>query len=134
MATSKVTAHFSCPVERVWQVVTDLTRTAWRSDLKRVEILDETYFVEHTKGGYATYFTVTACEPPHRWAFAMENGNMTGAWEGIFERLEGGARLTCTEEVNAKHWWMRPLVPGYLKRQQRRYLDNLRRELTRRAD
>lgn len=48
---------------------------------------------------------------------------------GIFETAEGGARLTCIETVNAKHWWMRPLVPGYLKRQQKRYLDDLRREL-----
>ena len=134
MATSRVTVHFPCPVEWVWQVVTDLSNTAWRSDLKRVKVLDEAHFVEHTKGGYATHFTVTACEPPRRWAFTMENGNMTGAWEGIFEGLEGGARLTCTETVNARRWWMRPFVPGYLKRQQRRYLDDLRRELTRRAD
>ena len=41
MPTSKVTVHFSCPVERVWQTVTDLSNTAWRSDLKRVEVLDE---------------------------------------------------------------------------------------------
>ena len=129
MATSRVTVHFPCPVERVWQVVTDLTNTSWRSDLKRVEVLDEAHFVEHTKSGYATRFTVTVWEPPRRWAFTMENGNMTGAWEGIFEGLEGGARLTCTEEVNAKHWWMRPFVPGYLKRQQRLYLDDLRRAL-----
>ena len=131
MAISKVTVHFPCPVEQVWQTVTDLSHTAWRSDLKRVEVLDEAHFVEHTKGGYATNFTVTAWEPLRRWAFTMENGNMTGSWEGIFEAAEGGVRLTCTEEVNAKHWWMRPFVPGYLKRQQRRYLDDLRRELTR---
>lgn len=134
MATSKVTVHFRCPVEQVWQTVTDLTHTAWRSDLKRVEVLDEAHFVEHTKSGYATYFTVTAWELLRRWAFTMENGNMTGAWEGIFEAAEGGTRLHCTETVAAKRWWMRPLVPGYLKRQQRRYLDDLRRELTRRAD
>ena len=66
MPTSQVTVHFSCPVERVWQVVTDLSNTAWRSDLKRVEVLDEAHFVEHTKSGYATNFTVTACEPLHR--------------------------------------------------------------------
>ena len=54
MPTSRVTVHFPCPVERVWQVVTDLTNTAWRSDLARVEVLDETHFVEHTKSGYAT--------------------------------------------------------------------------------
>lgn len=33
MATSKVTVNFSCPVEQVWQTITDLTNTAWRSDL-----------------------------------------------------------------------------------------------------
>ena len=131
MPTSKVTARFPCPVERVWQMVTDLSNTAWRSDLKRVEVLDEAHFIEHTRGGYATHFTVTAREPPRRWAFTMENGNMSGAWEGIFEGSEGGARLHCTETVTAKRWWMRPFVPGYLKRQQRRYLDDLRRELTR---
>ena len=129
MATSKMIVHFPCPVERVWQTVTGLTHTAWRSDLKRVEVLNETHFVEHTKSGYATHFTVTACEPLRRWAFAMENGNMSGAWEGIFETEGDGARLTCTETVNAKHWWMRLFVPGYLKRQQKRYLDDLGREL-----
>lgn len=129
MAVSKVTVHFPCPVEQVWQTVTDLSHTAWRNDLARVEILDESRFVEHTKSGYATEFTVTACEPLRRWAFTMENGNMSGSWEGIFEAAEGGTRLTCTETVNAKHWWMRPFVPGYLRRQQRLYLDDLRREL-----
>lgn len=131
MATSKVTVRFSCPVEQVWQTVTDLAHTAWRSDLAWVEVLDETHFVEHTKSGYATSFTVTDCKALRHWAFAMENGNMSGSWEGIFEAAEGGTRLTCTEIVNAKRWWMRPVVPGYLKRQQKLYLDDLRRELLR---
>lgn len=129
MAASKVTVSLPCPVERVWQTVTDLSHTAWRSDLARVEVLDETHFVEHTQSGYATNFTVTACEPLCRWAFTMENGNMSGSWEGIFQATEGGTRLHCTETVSAKRWWMRPFVPGYLKRQQRLYLDDLRKEL-----
>lgn len=91
--------------------------------------MNETHFIEHTKSGYATSFMVTACEPPHRWAFTMENGNMSGSWEGIFEETADGARLTCTETVRAKHWWMRPFVPGYLKRQQKRYLNDLQKKL-----
>ena len=129
MPTSRVTVHFPCPAERVWEVVTNLANTAWRSDLKWVEVLDEAHFVEHTKSGYATNFTVTACEPLHYWAFTMENGNMSGTWEGIFEAAEGGTQLTCTETVNAKRWWMRLFVPGYLKRQQKLYLYDLRKEL-----
>ena len=129
MATSKGKVHFPCPVERVWQTVTDLAHTGWRSDLARVEVLDETHFVEYTKSGYATHFTIMACEPPRLWAFTMENGNMSGSWEGIFEAVEGGALLTCTETVTAKRWWMGPFVPGYLKRQQKRYLEDLRKKL-----
>ena len=129
MATSKGKVHFPCPVERVWQTVTDLAHTGWRSDLARVEVLDETHFVEYTKSGYATHFTIMACEPPRLWAFTMENGNMSGSWEGVFEAVEGGALLTCTETVTAKRWWMRPFVPGYLKRQQKRYLEDLRKKL-----
>lgn len=129
MVTSKVTVYFPYPVVQVWQTVTDLAHTVWRSDLARVEVLDETHFVEFTKSGYATNFTVTACEPFRRWAFTMENDNMFGSWEGVFEAAEGGTQLTCTEIVHAKHWWMHPFVPGYLKRQQKRYLDDLRKEL-----
>ena len=129
MATSKVTVHFSCPLEQVWHTVTDLAHTAWRSDLARVEVLDKTHFAEHTKSGYVTNFTVMACEPLCFWAFTMENENLSGSWEGSFEAAEGGTRLTCTETVTAKRWWMRPFVPGYLKQQQKRYLDDLRKEL-----
>ena len=127
MAVSKVTIHLPCPVEQVWQTATDLEHTAWRSDLDRVERLDGTHFVEYTKSGYATTFTVTACDAPRFWAFTMENENMSGHWEGTFEAAGGGTRLTCTETVTAKHWWMRPFVPGYLKRRQRAYLDDLRK-------
>ena len=65
MAVSKVTVHFPCPVERVWHTVTDLTHTAWRSDLARVEVLDEGRFVEHTKSGYATNFAVASSAIKH---------------------------------------------------------------------
>ena len=32
-----------------------------------------------------TVHSLTACEPPRFWAFTMENDNMAGSWEGIFE-------------------------------------------------
>ena len=134
MAVSKVTRSFPCTVEQLWQIVTDLSHTDWRSDLARVEVLDETRFVEHTKSGYTTNFVVTACEPIRFWAFTMENGNMSGSWEGIFETAENGTRLHCTETVSAKRWWMRPFVSGYLKRQQKLYMDDLLREVNRITD
>ena len=64
----------------------------------------------------------------------MENGNMSGFWEGRFEAVESGSRLTCVETVNGKRWWMRPFVSGYLKRQQKLYMDDLLREVNRITD
>lgn len=106
------------------QAVTDLSHTARRSNLARVEVLDETHFMD-----YATEFTVTACELLRFYAFTMGTGNMSGFLEDIFEAAEGSARLTCTETVTTKHWWMRPFVLGYLKRQQKLYPNDLRTEL-----
>ena len=60
MAVSKAAAHFPYPVEQVWQAVTNLIHTAWRSELARLDVLDGSHFVEHTKSGYATNFTVMA--------------------------------------------------------------------------
>lgn len=129
MAISRMTWEFSYPIQQVWDVVTNLKDTSWRSDLARVEVVSETDFVEYTKSGYATHFTVTACEEPTFWAFRMENENMSGNWEGRFASTKTGTQVTLVESVTAKRWWMRPLVSGYLMRQQKAYLKDLANKL-----
>ena len=129
MATSKVTVHFPCPVERVWQTVTDLTRTAWRSDLAQVEILDETHFVEHTKSGYATHFTVTKTEPYRRWEFDLENSRIRGHWTGLFTAQGTRTQIEFTECVTAKNPLMKLVLKPYLKKQQAQFVQDLKRAL-----
>lgn len=67
MVTSTLQITLPYPPEQVWQVVTDLTDTAWRSDIARVEVTGPGAFVEYTPAGVATRFTVTAQEPCRRW-------------------------------------------------------------------
>lgn len=129
MAVSQMTREFPYPIQQVWNVVTNLEDVSWRSDLERVEVLSKTTFVEYTKSGYATTFTVTACEEPTFWAFNMENSNMSGHWEGRFTSTRVGTQVTFTEKVTVKHWWMGLLVTGYLMRQQKAYLEDLERKL-----
>ena len=85
-------ALLPAPAERVWQVVTSLEDTAWRSDLREVNDLGEGRFVEVTKEGVSTTFATTAWEPGRRWAFTLENPSLTGRWEGdCFTLGEEGA-------------------------------------------
>lgn len=133
MARSTLTAQLPYQAETVWAVVTDLEDTVWRSDLHRVEVLSPTAFIEYDNQGHATHFTVTDTQPPHRWAFTMEGETFAGQWTGEFQPVPAGVRLTFTEEITPKRWWMALFLPVYLRRQQRRYLADLRRALAHRA-
>lgn len=84
MALSRKKAVFRYNIQEVWDIVTSLEKYQWRSDLSKIEIIDEKQFIEYTKDGYATTFTTTIIEPLGRWEFDMENSNMKGHWTGIF--------------------------------------------------
>ncbi len=129
MAVSKIKAVFQCDIKKVWETVTSLENYAWRSDLGKIEVLSDKQFVEYTKDGYATKFTVTHAEPCVRWEFDMENSNMKGRWTGIFTQKDGQTEIDFTEDVTAKKVIMRPFVKGYLKKQQARYVSDLRKAL-----
>ena len=49
MAVSEAKAVFSASVQEVWGIVTSLENYQWRSDLSRIEVLNEKQFVEYTK-------------------------------------------------------------------------------------
>ncbi len=114
----------------VWETVTNLKDYTWRSDLSSVEILSENQFVEHDKSGYATKFTITCTKPLERWEFDMENGNMRGHWVGAFAKVGENTEIEFTESVKAKKLIMKPFVRAYLKKQQARYISDLRKALS----
>lgn len=130
MAVSNIKAEFTCEAEKVWEVVTSLEQYSWRRDLGRIEVLKEgEQFIEYTKDGYATTFTITAFEPCQRYEFDMENSNMQGHWVGILTEQDGKTSIDFTEDVTAKKWFMKPFVRGYLKKQQAAYVADLQKAL-----
>lgn len=129
MALSKIKAVFRYNVQDVWNIVTDLEKYQWRSDLSKIDIISEKQFVEYSKDGYATTFTVTAFEPLKRWEFDMENSNMKGHWTGIFTSNGNETEVDFTEEVTAKKNIMKPFIKAFLKKQQSLYINDLKKEL-----
>lgn len=129
MAISNMKAVFQSDIQAVWNTVTSLEKYEWRSDLGRIEILNEKQFIEYTKEGYSTTFTVTEFEPYKRWEFDMENDNMKGHWIGIFTQEGEQTEINFTETVIAKKFFMKPFVRSYLKKQQAKYVLDLKRRL-----
>lgn len=130
MAIANRKEELSYSIEKVWKVVTDLKDSSWRSDLDRIEILEDgVKFVEYTKDGFATTFTITCFEPLKRYEFDMENENMKGHWTGIFSAQGEKTVVDFTEDVTAKKAIMKPFVGMYLKKQQGVFIEDLKKAL-----
>lgn len=126
MTISNIKAIFNCDVKIVFNIVTDLKNYSWRSDLSKIEILDSTnQFIEYTKDGYPTTFTITKRIPYQRYEFDIHNDNITGHWTGIFTYENGITTIDFTENITAKKFYMKPFIKVYLKKQQTTYINDL---------
>ena len=122
MITSGKKAMLPSERSKVWKVVTSVEHYTWRSDLRGTEILCENQFLEYPKRGPVTAFTITTVEPCNRWEFDMENTNM-------FKQTEEGTEMEFTETVEVKKRFLKLFVKGYLKRQQTRFVSDLKKAL-----
>jgi len=129
MAVSNIKVIFEGDIQKIWKIVTSLDNYTWRSDLSRIDVINDNQFVEYTKEGNATTFTITNTEPFKCWEFDMENDNIKGHWIGIFSYSNGKTQVDFTEDVVAKKVMMRPFVKGYLKKQQAQYIADLQKVL-----
>lgn len=129
MAIANIQATLPCSVETAWDIVTNLKDWGWRSDLSKIEVLPPIKFVEYTKDGYATTFTITSTIPYKRWEFDMENENMVGHWMGVFSSDGKNTTISFTEDVTAKKLLMKPFVKKYLQKQQALYVEDLQRTI-----
>lgn len=125
MKRRTVTAEIPCDVGTVWAIVTDNRNYAWRSDLSKIEIIDETHFDEYTTDGFVTHFSITEKEPYQVYRFDMDNKNINGHWTGIFVSCKSGTQITFTEEIQVKNPIMNLFISGYLKKQQSKYIEDL---------
>lgn len=131
MTTSNIKAVFKSDIRKVWETVLAIENYKWRSDLNKVEVISEKQFIEYTKDGYPITFTVTAVEPYKRWEFDMENTNMKGHWSGVFTSRGKETEIEFTEYVTAKKLFLKPFVKFYLKKQQKQFVTDLEKELSR---
>lgn len=130
MAISNIKEIISSDIHKVWETVLTVGNySTWRSDISKTEVVNQKQFIEYTKGGYATKFTITVVEPYKRWEFDMENTNINGHWVGIFTSKGNETQIDFTECVTAKKIIMKPFVKLYLKKQQVQFVIDLKKVL-----
>ena len=130
MIKSNIKKEFNCDIEKLWNIITDNTRYSWRSDLSKLEIVDDRHFIEYAKNNYPTYFTITSKVKLKEYKFDIENTNIKGKWIGIFKKLDNGNVLVdFTEEIETNNFMMKILAKLYLKSHQKRYMNDLEKRV-----
>lgn len=130
MASSNIKAVILGGLQQVWELILDIENyAAWRSDLSKTEVISDTQFIEYTKDGYPTTFTVTLVDPYKRWEFDMKNSNMKGHWIGVFTDKGNETEIDFTEFVEVKKWLLKPFVKSYLRKQQTQFVADIKRAL-----
>ncbi len=130
MVEQNIKKEFNCDIEKLWDIITNNSNYAWRSDLSKIEIIDDKHFIEYAKNNYPTHFTITSKEKLKVYKFDIENTNIKGKWIGIFKKLDNGnVLLDFTEKIETNNFIMRLLAKPYLKKQQKRYMKDLEKEL-----
>ena len=129
MISSTITAYIPCESLRVWDALTDTEAyPRWRSGVSRTELTPDG-FIEYAPSGFATRFTVTQRREGALWGFDIENDNLTGSWLGELSSAVNGTLVTFTELVRLKNPILLPLVKPYLRRRQRRFVEELKAAL-----
>ncbi|MCC0660613.1 MULTISPECIES: hypothetical protein [unclassified Clostridioides] len=128
----EITAYFNTDVETVWNIVTDNRDYKWRSDISKIEILDDgSTFIEYNKDGNSTKFTVTEKTKNKFYKFDMENKFFYGNWQGEFFEENGKTKIVFIENIYVKNLIIKVLSYFFmnLKKIQIQYVEDLKRKL-----
>lgn len=130
MIKSNIISKFDSNIEKVWNIVTDNKNYLWRSDLSKIEIIDENNFIEYDKNNFKTYFKITRKDYLNTYEFEIENKNIKGRWIGKFKKIDDNiTQIDFTEEIEVDNFIMKLFAKPYLKSQQKRYINDLKKIL-----
>jgi len=129
MTKVQIKATFAYDIHDVWNTVTDLNNQLWRHDIEKIEIIDNQTFIEYTKDGYSTTFTITKFVPYKQYEFDIHNENMSGHYSGIFSFHNSKTSIEFTEDITTHKIYLKPFVKTYLKKQQKAYIKDLQNAL-----
>ncbi len=92
MVKSQIHAEINADLAAVWALVTDVSRAGWRSDVKKIEVVQAgSQFIEYARTARRRPLPLRPKHPYKRYEFTMENKHLSGRWTGRFAGIGGRA-------------------------------------------
>ena len=120
---------FSCEAEKVWEVLENLSDCSWRRNIREIEVISDTQFVEISKEGYRTSYTIVEKEECKSVSLEFENENMHGSTTMILCEENGVTTAEFWLEVLTSKSFMKPFVKAAMRISHAEYLEDLQKAL-----
>lgn len=128
----KIEENLEGLIDNIWDFMTNLNNQLWRTNIKTIQIIDDSHFIEFDNEGYETHFTITNKIKNDRYEFDIENKNIQGHWVGQLKQFDNqSVHIEFTETIQVHNKMMNLLAKSYLKKQQKQYINDLKKALQR---
>lgn len=119
----------NCNPKEIYEIITNNEFYLWRSDLSEIKIVDDNHFIEYTNKKFPTFFTVVKKTKNKRYEVELNNNNLEGKF--IIELFKSGNKteFLIREELNISDSKKILLGKVYLKKMQKKYINDLIKEL-----
>ena len=82
--------YFKNDIEKVFNVITNMKDCSWRSDLSKVECIDDGKYIEYNRKNHPTKILVTEYLKNIQFEYDIQNEYYKGHWCGQFAPLKDG--------------------------------------------
>ena len=131
MRESNILANLKSSPRNIWEIIINNEDYFWRSDLEKIEIVDETKFIEYHKSGNKTVFIVVDKIPYEEYRLNIFHDKFTGERILRLEEEKDGTTLELSEkiEMNDKLTELLSYMSMNIKMEQKIYIRDLKKKL-----
>ena len=90
MKKVEMKVYFKSDVEKVFNVISNMKDCSWRSDLSKVECIDDGKYIEYNRKNHPTKILVTEYLKNIQFEYDIHNEYYKGHWCGQFAPLKDG--------------------------------------------
>ncbi len=129
MIKSNIKVKLNFDIVKVWNKVTYLENYSWRSDLSKLEILNNDTFIIKGKNNTKTVCKITFAKLYRQWNLKIDNKHFFGEYIGVFSGDENHCVFEIKGDLKAKKIFLLPFLKDMLKKQQNDFINDLQRAL-----
>lgn len=90
MKKVEMKVYFKSDIEKVFNVITNMKDCSWRSDLSKVECINDVKYIEYDHKNHPTKILVTEYLKNIQFEYDIQNEYYKGHWCGQFAPLKDG--------------------------------------------